>query len=173
MHDGLLWLLGGREDWNHWRRRKNRINLSGVSLARVNLSGYDLRGVNFEGANLRGAVLREACMDRGLLSGADLSRADLMGARLLRAQMFHSDCVGAVFDFADLSEAYLTVADMRDTTWVCACLAGADVEQTDFRGAEAMGLCVDNIKGAAWVPADPVWEPLRCNTIPSDLVGLA
>ena len=66
MHDGLLWLLGGRENWNHWRRRKNRINLSGVSLARVNLSGYDLRGVNFEGANLRGAVLREACMEPGI-----------------------------------------------------------------------------------------------------------
>ena len=52
----------------------------------------------------------------GIAKWRDLSRADLTGARLLRAQMFHSDCDGAVFDFADLSEAYLTVVDMRDTT---------------------------------------------------------
>ena len=171
MHDGLLWLLGGRENRNHWRRRKNRINLSGVSLARGNLSSYDLRGVNFEGANLRGAVLRETCLDRALLSGTDLGRADLAGASLRQAQMFLSDCVGAVFDFADMSEAYLTMANMRETSWVCTCLAGADVEQANFRGAEAMGLCVDNIKGVVWIPAEPAWDALRYNATPSDLGG--
>ncbi len=47
--------------------------------------------------------------------------------------------------------------------------SGADVEQTNFRGAEAMGLCVDNIKGVAWIPAEPAWDALHYNATPSDL----
>ncbi|BAY15066.1 pentapeptide repeat protein [Anabaenopsis circularis NIES-21] len=116
------------------------------TLSEVNFSGRDLRSVMLRLVNLSEACLIGADLRGAMLSEIDLSSADLSGADLRGVIMSNVDLSLAKLNGADLSGASIVKVKLNAAHLRGAKLCGAhidsvdfsdaDVEETDFRGAE-------------------------------------
>lgn len=146
--EALKMLKGGARgisDWNYLRLNGEAV----PSLASLELGGADLRGVNLSmvdlsGADLRGAMLRVADLGGATLCDAMLEGADLTEAILIRANLTHADLrrakLNAVnFLGARLDGANLSNTDPRGANFLGAHLARAILEDSDLSGANLCG----------------------------------
>jgi uncharacterized protein YjbI with pentapeptide repeats len=126
---------------------------AGESLASVDLTGADLRGLVLDGADLRGAFLECVRFD-----GASLRRANLEGAVLAHAVLTNTKLDGASLRDANLGGANLAHAGSSDAPadLTNAVLWRADLRDTDLRGAKLAGaqLLEANLDGADLRHAD-------------------
>lgn len=95
-------------------------NLRSANLMQGRLSGATLYGANLSNANLKRVDLSDADLQGADLSGSDLGHSELGFANfsytlLHRTNLQDADTVGAVFDFADFTDAHGLTQGQLDT----------------------------------------------------------
>ncbi|GGJ21632.1 DUF2169 family type VI secretion system accessory protein [Neoroseomonas lacus] len=127
------------------KRDGRRLNLCGADLSGLDLTRFDLTeawldGANLSGANLSNAMLKRAVLAHARLEGARFSGADLEDANLGRAMLRQADLSDTV-----LRDAVLRGADLRQTRLQRADLTNALVSEAMFEGADLSGALAANI----------------------------
>ena len=135
----------------------HRADLSCANLSQASLIKADLRGVNLQGANLTGADLSESRMPiekagRGAPAvqvqvgshrypalRANLSNALLTGARLRESNLAGADLGGANLQGVDLTKANLSYANLQGADLSGANLTEAGLIGADLQGADLTG----------------------------------
>ncbi|MEJ7729874.1 MAG: DUF2169 domain-containing protein [Polyangiaceae bacterium] len=113
-------------------------DLTGATAPQLTLLEADLRGVHLERADLREATLLHAKLTGVRMAGARLPRATLLEVDARDADLRGIDLEGArvvlggSFDGANLAEARLGGACLRETSFVGADLSGAHADGADF-----------------------------------------
>jgi uncharacterized protein YjbI with pentapeptide repeats len=159
----LAKLHEGAEAWNRWRQENpdvevdlSQIDLQYTRTHPMDMSGYNLSGANLTGAHLKyvsmpSVDLRRARMSKAVFEfvdmwSADLSaaslvyatgvRVDLSRARLQRAVLSDAGFSAAKFIHADLTETYMTGANLSGSDFTDANLSMADLSDADLRTAK-------------------------------------
>jgi uncharacterized protein YjbI with pentapeptide repeats len=170
-------------------------DLQHVELPQINLEQADLSRAKLTEANLREANLRDTVLSRADLSGADLSQAslseaDLTGVILRGANLTGADLSNSTMEVrsggrdaprlqvgsrrypvlrADLSQALLSGAKVREANLVGADLAGAQLRDVDLTGAN---LSYANLQGVDFSGATLTGAALmNANLQEADLTG--
>lgn len=99
-------------------------SFEGMNLNQIDLRGAVLNGASFKGAELRGAYLMDAEAMRANFRSSSLIMADLRRANL-RGAILQCSLLYARFDYADLSGANFTYAEIGDTSFAGCDLRGA------------------------------------------------
>jgi uncharacterized protein YjbI with pentapeptide repeats len=114
-------------------------DLSGLSLDGAHLAKATFLECSLVGAGVAGVRLREAALIGCDLSGADLQRAGMEGLRAIR---------GCLFVGADLREARLPHASLREAKLAGARLAGATLTECDLSGCDLRGADLTEVSAA-------------------------
>jgi uncharacterized protein YjbI with pentapeptide repeats len=116
-------------------------------LLNVNLADANLSGANLSGADLRFATLSDATLHEVDLSGANLTGAHLSGADLdppgSRANLAEAILVGADLKDANLQQAILSDANLQQATLSDANLSGAILRRAKLSGVTLKGAVLD------------------------------
>lgn len=103
-------------------------NLEGANLQDANLKDACLEGAYLEGANLEGANLESAAMYDSVLKNAYLFRANLTNACLDNADLTHANLAHANLTGASLIDAVLAYARLEYVSFVAADLSDANLD---------------------------------------------
>jgi len=114
-------------------------SMIGATLKGSDLSNADLSGSDLTGANLRGARLIGAFLVGTFLNETDLSAANLSGAFVRMAQMSGSNLTSASLESADLSNTNLSGVRLDGSTLVGANLTGANLSGSTLKGCDLRG----------------------------------
>lgn len=101
-------------------------------LRGLDFSGHDLQRVSFRGKDLRNVDLRAADLRSCDLSFADIRGANFTRTRLSHAKLLHADMRLAVFDYADLSRAWIEESDGRGASFYGALLEDSTMRKCNF-----------------------------------------
>lgn len=182
----------GVDAWNKWRQQNplERIDLSSINLRDARLPEIDFSGVDLTGANLTRAYLPKSNLNEANLYLATLDRADLRGASLWEAVLVEASlegtkCYKANFEgadifksdllMADLGNARLAEASLRDSNLKGANLGQADLRKTILDGSNLnkTNLFQADLTGASLVGATLVKTNLeQANLTDSAIAGM-
>jgi uncharacterized protein YjbI with pentapeptide repeats len=121
----------------------NNANLRDAELDRANLTRVYLGDANLDSAHLNGVNLTEAYLTGAKLEYASLDGASLGDAHLRRADFEHAH-LNAIFDGADLGEAYLGSAYLNGAQLNGTKLDGANFLDADLSDATFGGINLSN-----------------------------
>jgi uncharacterized protein YjbI with pentapeptide repeats len=115
-------------------------NLYAANIKNGNLISADLSGANLLSAQMESVNLMGACLDSAYLYAANLGYGNLEGATLREANLGLAYLHRANLHNADLSLANLADADLSYSDLRNAILHGANIEGTNFTGADTTGV---------------------------------
>ncbi|ARV61083.1 hypothetical protein BZZ01_22875 [Nostocales cyanobacterium HT-58-2] len=116
-------------------------NFTSSNLSKANLSKTDLRFANFTSSNLNEANLNEANLSEAYLRKAFLRKANLRKAMLNSANLSFADLSGT-----NLSQAALNLAVVEGANLQNADLSLIQALESNFKGANLTGACLQNWK---------------------------
>lgn len=123
----LYWI--GNTEWRS--ARLERLDLTGIQLARADIQNAWMNGCKLTRADLTSVVLRQT-----KLRQSDLSEAVLTGAVLFEADLLKSNLQDAVFDHADLRGASLDQSNASRSSFINADLSAARMELIQLHDAD-------------------------------------
>ena len=128
---------------------------NGAKLPGSSFAGTTATGAHFEGADCMACDFTSAIFEDIVLDGADLTRARLVGASFPRASLLGTLLPGAFLNGAKLVGARLRVqAPLADLSQ--ADLTGATIRESTFIQAKAVGLLADQatVSDTQWASSD-------------------